>query len=58
MILSKMGVDALSASYKVKSMGDKKLLGEEMLPYFKYAFSVSCCKSYFILIRETLQEHI
>ena len=58
MILSKMGVEALSASYKVKSMGDKKLLAEEMLPFFKSAFSVSCCKSYFILIRESLEEHI
>lgn len=57
-ILSKMGVEAMSASYKVKSLGDKKLLNDEMLPYFKSAFSISCCKSYFILIRKALDEHI
>ena len=57
-ILSKMGVEALSASFKVKSLGDKKLLKEEMLPYFKSAFAISCCKSYFILIRQSLAEHI
>ena len=58
MILSKMGVESLTASHKVKSLGDKKLLNDEMLPFFKRPFAVSCCKSNFILIRENLVEKI
>jgi hypothetical protein len=53
-----MGCEAMSASFKVKSMGDKKLLNEEMLPYFKSPFAISCCKSYFILIRQALEEEL
>jgi len=35
----------------VNALGEKKLLNEEMLPYFKVPFAINCCKSYFILVR-------
>lgn len=55
-ILSKMSTEAQSASYKARMLGDKKLIGEEMLKYYKAPFSVYLCKSYFILLREQLEE--
>ena len=47
-ILSKMNTDAQSATYKVKSLGEKKLIGEEMLPFFKAPFAVYGSKSYLV----------
>ena len=56
-IFSKMSTDAQAMSFKVKNLGDKKLLAEEMLPYFKSPFAVYGSKSYFIQIRLTLADH-
>ena len=56
-ILSKMSTDAQSASYKVNNLGDKKLLAEEMLPYFKTPYAIQCSKSYLVLVRQALEEH-
>lgn len=53
-----MGTASLTTSHKVKQLGDKSLLNEEMLPFFKRPFAISCCRSYLILIRENLVESI
>ena len=39
-------------------MGETKLVGEEMLGYYKAPFAVYCNKSYFILLRQALEEHM
>ena len=52
-----MSTDAQTASYKVKVLGDKKLLGDEMLPYFKAPYAIYGSKSYLILIRQALEDH-
>lgn len=39
-VLSKMGTEAQTASFKTRALGDKKLLAEEMLPYFKGPFAI------------------
>ena len=57
-VLSKMSTEAQQASFKACALGDKKLLGEEMLPYFKAPFAIYGSKSYFILIREVLEEQL
>ena len=35
-----MSTDAQTTLYKVKALGDKKLLAEEMLPYFKAPYAI------------------
>ena len=55
-VLSKMGLHAQEMSYRVKELGEKRLVGEEMLEYYKPPFAVYLNKSYFILIRQTLEE--
>ena len=45
------------ASSKAKALCDKKLLAEEMLPYFKAPYAIYGSKSYMILIRQALEEH-
>ena len=50
-ILSKMGLDAQSVSFKTNALGDIKLSGDEMLSYYKVPFAVFCNKSYLILSR-------
>lgn len=57
-VLSKMSTEAQSASFKATALGDKKLLGEEMLPYFKAPFAIYGSKSYFTLMREVLEEQL
>ena len=52
-----MSTDAQTASYKVKALGDKKLLAEEMLPYFKSPYAIYGSKSFLVLIRQALEEH-
>lgn len=53
-----MGKSAQSVSYKARALGEKKLLNEEMLPYFKFPYAVQCTKSNMILVRETLEKHL
>lgn len=53
-ILSKMGSEGLQASHKVKVLGDKKLVAEEMLPFYKRQYAVNCSRDYIVLLRETL----
>ena len=57
-VLSKMSLDAQSMSYKVNKLDDKNLIGEEMLEYYKAPYAVYCNKSYFILIRQALEDHM
>ena len=56
-ILSKMSIDAQTVSFKARALGDKKLLAEEMLPYFKAPFAIYGSKSYLIQIRIALEDH-
>ena len=56
-IFSKMSTDAQTASFKVKTLGDKKLLAEEMLPYFKAPYAIYGAKSYLIQLRLALEDH-
>ena len=58
LILSTMGKGAQSVSYKARALGEKKLLNEEMLPYFKFPYAVQCTKSNMILVRQTLEKHL
>ena len=55
-ILSKMGVEAQTALFKVKNLGSKQLVAEDMLPFFKRSYSVYCSRSYLILLRECLEQ--
>ena len=41
-ILSKMGIEAQKALFKLNARGEKQLVAEEMLPYFKTSYSVYC----------------
>lgn len=49
-----MGTEAQTALFKLKQLGEKKLVAEEMLPFYKRPFSVNLSKDYIVLIRETL----
>ena len=53
-ILSKMSTEAQTALFKLNQMGDKKLSGEEMLPYVKRKYAVACTKSYINVLTEAI----
>ena len=57
-IFSKMGFNAQEASHKVNELGETKLIGEEMLKFYKSPFAVNCNKNYFIALRQALEEHL
>jgi len=57
-VLSKLGVEAQTALFKLQKLGERQLVGEEMLPFFKTSYSVYCTSSYLVLIRESLESAI
>ena len=57
-IFSKMSGEARTAQFKITQLKDKRLEGEEMLPYIKAANAVYCSKSYLVALRQCLEEQI
>ena len=53
-----MALEARTAQFKINQLKDKRLEGEEMLPYVKTAYSVFCSKSYLIALRVCLEEQV
>ncbi len=53
-VLSKLGVEAQTALFKIQKLAERQLVGSEMLSYFKTSYSVYCTSSYLVLLRESL----
>ena len=43
-----MSTDAQAISFKIENLGEKELVDEEMLPYYKSPFAINLSKSYFV----------
>ena len=57
-IISVMGVEAHNVILKIKSLGNKKIINEEMFDYYKIPFAVYLSEEFFYAVRMALHESI
>lgn len=57
-IFSKMAFEARTVQYKIFLLKEKRLEGDEMLPFIKHPFSNYFSRTYLVALRESIEEQV